>query len=229
MAIRVPIMPSSRPFPLLARLLAVPVVAVLVPVGVWAAGGQITNDFRVSMALTAIWFGAAGTAAIVTGWRWRPLALPVVGTFLVVSTVIGVYLALSTFRDRVVNEQVVVGTPAGEVRPGGAAPVELATGTFVSGAHETSGTAAIVELPDGGHVLTLTEFETSPGPDLRVYLVPGGGEDVSGFVDLGGLKGNKGSQQYEIPPDVDVSRFGAVVVWCRAFSVNFGRAALVAA
>ena len=46
MAIRVPITPSAHPFPLWARLLAVPVVAVLVPIGVWAAGGQITNDFR---------------------------------------------------------------------------------------------------------------------------------------------------------------------------------------
>lgn len=49
--------------------------------------------------------------------------------------------------------------------------------------------------------------------------------EVGEFVDLGDLKGNK---QYEIPEGVDVSRFDTVVIWCRAFSVGFGAATLVA-
>jgi hypothetical protein len=52
--------------------------------------------------LTAIWLGAVGLASLVVGLRWRSVALPVIATFLVVSTVIGSYLALSTLRDRVV-------------------------------------------------------------------------------------------------------------------------------
>ena len=31
----------------------------------------------------------------------------------------------------------------------------------------------VVGLPDGTRLLTLTRFQTSPGPDLRVRLVPG--------------------------------------------------------
>jgi hypothetical protein len=49
---------------------------------------------------------------------------------------------------------------------------------------------------------------------------------VREFVDLGGLKGNKGTQQYELPVGLDLARYGPVVVWCRAFSVAFGSAAL---
>jgi hypothetical protein len=45
-------------------------------------------------------------------------------------------------------------------------------------------------------------------------------------VDLGALKGNKGNQQYALPRDLDLERFTTVVIWCRAFSVNFARAPL---
>jgi hypothetical protein len=46
---------------------------------------------------------------------------------------------------------------------------------------------------------------------------------VGGAVDLGRLKGNRGDQQYVVPRAVSV---GSVVVWCRAFSVDFGTAVL---
>ena len=83
----------------------------------------------------------------------------------------------------------------------------------------------------GGRVLTLTRFSTSPGPDLRVRLVLGRSENggSAGARDLGGLKGNKGDQQYRLPPGVDLRRYGAVVIWCRAFSAAFAKADLVAA
>jgi hypothetical protein len=78
-------------------------------------------------------------------------------------------------------------------------------------------------------MLTLTRFETDNGPDLRVYLSsrdPAGGGGLGDWEDLGGLKGNKGSQQYEIPAGVDVRRLSTVVIWCRAFSVGFTSASL---
>jgi hypothetical protein len=62
-----------------------------------------------------------------------------------------------------------------------------------------------------------------------VYLVAGAARDESGvddFEDLGALKGNKGNQQYELPPQLDLERYSTVVIWCRAFSVNFARAPL---
>lgn len=111
-------------------------------------------------------------------------------------------------------------------------PETLARGRFHSNAHETKGLATVVRLEDGRRLLRLTEFATSNGPDVRVYLVAAA--DVqdeaaakeAGFVDLGELKGNLGDQNYEIPADLDLSKYRAVSIWCRRFSVNFGAAPL---
>lgn len=109
---------------------------------------------------------------------------------------------------------------------------ELVSGRFHSNAHETKGIATIYRLDDGRRVLRLTNFATSNGPDVRVYLVAA--KDVhdeaaakqAGFVDLGELKGNIGDQNYNVPADVDVNKYRAVSIWCRRFSVNFGAAPL---
>ena len=111
-------------------------------------------------------------------------------------------------------------------------PVKLAGGRFHTNAHETHGLATIYRLPDGRRVLRLTEFATSNGPDVRVYLVAAGdvqSEDAAkqaGFVDLGALKGNIGDQNYDVPAGIDLSSYRAVSIWCRRFSVNFGAAPL---
>ncbi len=45
-------------------------------------------------------------------------------------------------------------------------------------------------------------------------------------MDLGVLAGNLGNQNYEIPSDVDVSRYSSVVIWCDRFDVPFGASPL---
>lgn len=111
-------------------------------------------------------------------------------------------------------------------------PVALASGEFRGIAHETAGTAAIHQLPDGTRVLRLTRFKTSNGPDVRVYLVAAADapDDATvtkaGFIELGALKGNEGDQNYDVPADVDLGKYRAVTVWCRRFGVNFGTAPL---
>jgi hypothetical protein len=77
--------------------------------------------------------------------------------------------------------------------------------------------------------LTITNLRSSSGPDLRVYLTAasvGSASSAGDHVDLGGLKGNIGDEQYRLPSDLDVGRYRYVVIWCRAFSVEFGEAAL---
>lgn len=118
------------------------------------------------------------------------------------------------------------------------APVVLATGSFVSQEHATSGTTSIILNPDGTRVLTLENLDTSNGPDVHVWLsaadaVEGtdgwflaGGE---AYLDLGPLKGNQGNQVYEIPLDADLSAYRSVSLWCVQFAVGFGAAQLVAA
>jgi hypothetical protein len=112
-------------------------------------------------------------------------------------------------------------------------PVELATGTFISREHETTGTARILRLPDGQQILRLEGFETSNGPALFVYLSQNAAEGEDGafdddYLDLGELKGNIGDQNYVIPAEVDPLGYTSVVVWCDRFSVSFGAADLVA-
>jgi hypothetical protein len=111
----------------------------------------------------------------------------------------------------------------------------LASGQFHGVAHETKGSATLYQLPDGKKTLRLTNFETSNGPDVVVYLVAAAdasdNETVTraGFLPLGSLKGNIGDQNYELPADVDLTKYKAVTIWCRRFGVNFGTAPLVLA
>ncbi|WP_410985142.1 DM13 domain-containing protein [Bacillus cereus] len=106
----------------------------------------------------------------------------------------------------------------------------ISKGHFQNGVHETTGVATIYQLADGKRVLRLTNFETSNGPDVRVVLVPTkilkNNEDVKNYqyIELGKLKGNKGSQNYEIPEDVDIDAYGLVSIWCKRFNENFGMA-----
>ncbi|MCH8984840.1 MAG: DM13 domain-containing protein [Acidobacteria bacterium] len=114
----------------------------------------------------------------------------------------------------------------------GADPVKLVGGVFVGADsfHEGSGRATIYDLGDGERVLRLEAFTVTNGPALHVLLVPNarpeGRDDVTGYLDLGELKGNVGNQNYEIPADVDVTEFGSVVIYCEPFHVIFATAGL---
>jgi len=128
------------------------------------------------------------------------------------------------FVNKQVHEEQVASVGASVMR-------QLATGRFHSVAHETHGTATIQDV-GGRRVLRLTDFATSNGPDVRVYLVATTDASANktvtkaGFVELGKLKGNEGDQNYDVPDDLDLSRYRAVTIWCRRFSVNFATAPL---
>jgi hypothetical protein len=113
-----------------------------------------------------------------------------------------------------------------------AQPATLVSGQFHGVAHETKGGATVYQLADGKRVLRFTNFETSNGPDVVVYLIAAGDAGDSDTVKnaspilLGSLKGNMGDQNYDLPADVDLSKYRAVTVWCRRFNVNFATAPL---
>ncbi len=142
------------------------------------------------------------------------------------------------FVNKKVNEELAVApaaAPADVATAGATVPATLLAGQFHSVAHETKGTATIHDLGGGHRVLRLTEFATSNGPDVRVYLVAVGdasdNESVTkaGFVELGKLKGNEGDQNYDVPTDLDLTKYRAVTIWCRRFGVNFATAPLTPA
>jgi electron transfer DM13 len=112
----------------------------------------------------------------------------------------------------------------------------VAQGPFRSLEHKTTGTASVVRLADGSHILRFEDLDTSNGPDLRVYLSKVeasnnwrayGGSGT--YLELGELKGNRGDQNYKIPTGTDLAQFRSAVIWCVRFRVGFGVAPLNAA
>src|SRR5262245_27437273 len=107
----------------------------------------------------------------------------------------------------------------------------LLSGPFKGYAHETEGTATIYEMGNR-RILRLTNFKTSNGPDVHVYLIaaPDATDNATvknaAFVDLGSMKGNIGDQNYDVPTSVDLDKYRAVTIWCKRFSINFGTAPL---
>ncbi len=146
--------------------------------------------------------------------------------------VIALLVAWYAFRPErlVVNRQVDEAMPVTQA----ASPARaLESGSFYGVMHPTEGTATIYRMGDGARVLRFTNFKTSNGPDVHIYMVAADDAKDSasvlraGFIDLGTIKGNIGDQNYTLGPDVDLSKYRAVSVWCKRFSVNFGAVPLM--
>jgi hypothetical protein len=110
-------------------------------------------------------------------------------------------------------------------------PVALASGPFRSLEHETTGSATLVRLADGGHAVQFEALNTSDGPDLYVYLSDKSSDSAesafgTGFTSLGKLKANQGNQVYPVPADADLTGVRSVVIWCQRFSAGFAVAPL---
>jgi peptide-methionine (R)-S-oxide reductase len=82
----------------------------------------------------------------------------------------------------------------------------------------------VIRIDDASMILRLENFRATNGPDLYVYLATD--NSASDYVDLGGLKGNIGNQNYDIPEGTDFSKYDSVLIWCKAFSVLCGSAKL---
>ena len=118
-----------------------------------------------------------------------------------------------------------------------AQPQASLTGRFrdADSFHKGSGTATVYDLgPAGGRVLRLEDFRVTNGPDLRVLLAnapnPESHSDLddAGYVELGKLKGNVGSQNYDIPSSISLADVQSLVIYCNPFRVVFSVATLEA-
>lgn len=150
----------------------------------------------------------------------------------VMSLVVIIVLLVAWYAFR--PERLVVNKRADEPVPAASADSleALESGPFHGIAHETKGTATVYQGADGNRVLRLTNFSTSNGPDVHIYMVAADNAydaatvEHAGFIDLGSIKGNIGDQDYALGRDLDLSKYRAVSVWCKRFSVNFGTAPL---
>jgi hypothetical protein len=215
-------------------------VAALGVVGVMLLGivglGRLANSDIQAMAMTSVFFLAVAVGIGLLVRRRRDLAVALITPFVIIGGIAGVWLGLPLVTDRTVSEEVAVAaTPSPDPSSAeggdsgtGSGSLLVATGQFEAASHPGTGTASLIALKDGSGVVTLTDFETDNGPDLLVYLVPADAPagTAEGAVSLGGLKGNKGDQQYDVPAGTDLEAGWRVVVWCRAFAVSFTEAAL---
>ena len=227
-----------------AKLLAPPLVVLTLAVGLWFWSGVVAPDYWSTIGLGVAWFVAASVLfGRVT--KHRPeLRWWVRGTFLACSAFAAGAFYWTSVRDTVVDEQIVQGVKASDLPPAKVDPLAPQTadhraapastrnivereGLVTPASHSASGRARIVKLAAGGRKLTLSDgFAIDPGPQVKVYLAT----DTSGrtFKDLGGLKGSKGDQQYELGGGVDLARYDTVVFWCVPFSQALSHAQLSA-
>jgi hypothetical protein len=156
--------------------------------------------------------------------RWR-LAAAVVAVGLAITVV----FVLVYFQP----QDLFISHTVSQARPTEA--VVVRQGSFHSGEHATTGAAQLLGFPGGRITLRLAPFRTSNGPAVHVWLstaAPGAANGTvadSAHLDLGGLKGNIGAQNYPVPRTADPGRYRTVVIWCERFSVTFGYAPLTRA
>lgn len=99
-------------------------------------------------------------------------------------------------------------------------PVQVSSGPLVGIDHRAAGTANVFREPDGSYVVELLDIDVEPGPDYFVHVVPGLDQrGTGGGVDLGVLRGNVGTQYYDVPAGVAVEGEWTVLIWCRVFAV----------
>src|SRR5438128_3249979 len=157
-----------------------------------------------------VWIGIGLVVAAIAWYAFRPELL---------------------FVNKSVSESFPASSVAASTPDSATSPRQLASGQFNGYAHETQSNAGIYEV-NGKRVLPLTDFKTSNGPDVHIYLVaaPDAKDDATvknaGFVDLGSMKGNMGDQNYEVPDNANLQKYQAVTIWCARFNVNFGTAPL---
>lgn len=168
-----------------------------------------------------------------------PVRLVVLGAPFVV---VNAWLLTPFFEDDVVDEGFVAsidGAPrAGVVAdgPDGATtasppgPVLVGSGSLRGLAgHRGSGEAGVFRDPAGVLTLRLELLDIQNGPDLELYLVPGAEQrsPAARSIHLGPLRGNVGNLTYELPAGTTLDPGPwTVLIWCKAFSVEFTAATL---
>jgi len=166
--------------------------------------------------------------AVTIGWLAARLALArlvpfalVRATVFSVAAVVALSVVVFPAYD---NETVIESFPTAAVAPTPVAPAPLATTSTaaIRGIdHRASGTAVIYLQPDGRYVVGLEDIDIQPGPDYDLYVVPGENrEDTKGGVRLGDLRGNRGTQFYDVSAGVNLEDGPwTVLVWCQTFAV----------
>lgn len=170
----------------------------------------------------------------------------IVATLIIIGLAVGAWLIAPLFYDTTVNEDLpssdpTTKTPVNDIpsavqtdtppdtttsTPANTNPVTIASGTFTDADnfHQGSGTAQLIQIDGKTYVRFAEDFSVTNGPDLFVHFGKNG--QYAAEANLGKLKGNLGSQNYEVPANLDLTQYDEIWIWCRAFSVPFASAKL---
>ena len=140
----------------------------------------------------------------------------------IILVIVGYWLVSPFFINKKVSESLPIQKTLNTTSP----VIEIKKGQFTGfdKVHTGSGTARIVSVEGKNYIRFDEDFNVSNGPDLYVGLGENG-KYIKGS-ELGKLKGNIGSQNYELPLGVDPNTVKEVWVWCKAFAVPFAKAVL---
>lgn len=102
----------------------------------------------------------------------------------------------------------------------------LSSGRFIEidALHWGEGTATLYQMDDGRRVLRFEDFASARGGEVYVYLSRDPQPLVAlevgiDYLNLGRLKGNRGSQNYLLPIGQDGSGYQSAVIFCRQFNM----------
>ena len=187
------------------------------------------------------WLGARVVTAV-----WVPWRVPKTAVFGLVALGVLAVVVLPAYDNDTVVEAFPESPPSAAVAPSttnavappstnaAAAPTTVApagptrqrVAQFRGIDHRASGTVAVYRQPDGRFVVGLEDFDIQPGPDYDLYVVPGvNREKRDGGTRLDDLRGNRGTQFYDVPAGVDLtSGEWTVLVWCQTFGVPVANA-----
>jgi hypothetical protein len=113
--------------------------------------------------------------------------------------------------------------------------IKSGTFVFLDRSHFGSGVVEIKDTGDNVLVEFGDDFNSSQGPDLFVWLVKeqdlggavrGVDTDEGMFLELGPLESFSGKQSYQITQEEFDEYNYAVVIWCKAFGIQFTNAVL---
>lgn len=104
-----------------------------------------------------------------------------------------------------------------------ATPVTPAMAFTSANSYTVTGNVRVYQKDDK-LVLALENFNSSNGPDLRVYL----SKEMQpvNFIELGRLKSVQGNQLYDIPGTPDFGNYKFAVIHCQQFNRVFGYATI---
>ena len=213
----------------------------LVPEAALAVGLTFFLVDQTDAATSAFKSGRAIVLMVVTGVAWllaRVLAarlsvppLARLAVFGVAAAVVLAVVVVPAYDDDTVTETLAM--PTATTAPGAVAqgappvgPTRIRTGLLEGIDHRARGTVNVYRHTDGRYVVGLEEFDVQPGPDYDLYVIPGADrDDLAQAIRLDDLRGNRGTQFYDVPSGTDVGDGPwTALIWCQTFRVPIANA-----